>query len=132
MSKKVLAIYYSQSGQLGEIIDNLTRPLELAGATVEKVQVQPSTKYPFPWKGDSFFAVMPDCVHQVPTELAPITLKESKYDLVILGYQAWFLSPSIPVNSILHHPIVRSAIKDTPVVTITGARNMWITAFEKL
>lgn len=131
MTKKVLAIYFSQSGQLGDIIDNLTAPLSGPGISVENVCVQPATPYPFPWKGNTFFAVMPDCVLSVPTQLAPFQLKETKYDLIILGYQAWFLSPSIPFNSILNSPAVKSVLKDTPVVMITGARNMWITAFEK-
>ncbi len=131
MNKKVLAIYFSQSGQLGEIIDNLTLPISIPGVTVEKVIVQTATAYPFPWKGNSFFEVMPDCVLSIPTQLVPFTLKEDKYDLVILGYQAWFLSPSIPFNSVINTPSVRAVLKDTPVVMITGARNMWITAFEK-
>ncbi|MEO7524039.1 MAG: hypothetical protein ABIT58_08095 [Ferruginibacter sp.] len=131
MTKKVLAIYFSQSGQLGEIVDNLTAPVSMPGVTVEKVNVQVANPYPFPWKGNTFFAVMPDCVLSVPTQLAPFQLKEDKYDLVVLGYQAWFLSPSIPFNSILNNPQVRNVLKDTPVVMITGARNMWITAFEK-
>ncbi|CAN5452991.1 hypothetical protein BH11BAC3_BH11BAC3_14220 [soil metagenome] len=132
MSKKVLVIYYSQSGQLGDILQNLTQPLIDAGHTVEKVQFYPTTPYPFPWKGDSFFGVMPDCVLHQPTALAPFQLKEASYDLVILGYQAWFLSPSIPVNSILLEPAVRNVIKDTPIVAITGARNMWISAMEDI
>src|SRR5689334_22065148 len=124
MTKKVLAIYFSQSGQLGEIIDNLVDPMIQQGHSVEKVRIQPEVPYPFPWKGNSFFAVMPDCVHGVPAQLAPFHLKESRYDLVVLGYQAWFLSPSIPFNSILQHASVRNVLKDTPVVMITGARNM--------
>ena len=75
---------------------------------------------------------MPDCVLQVPTQLQPFQLKENGYDLIILGYQAWFLSPSIPVNSILLHPSVQAVLKNTPVVTITGARNMWISAMEEI
>jgi hypothetical protein len=132
MSKKVLVIYYSQSGQLGDIINSLINPLIEAGNTVETIRVQPLKAYPFPWKGKSFFAVMPDCVLGVPTELLPIQLKEKEYDLIILGYQAWFLSPSIPSNSILSHPAVKLALKNTPVVTITGARNMWISAMERI
>lgn len=131
MTKKVLAIYFSQSGQLGEIIDNLTTPLSIQDVRVEKVNIQVANPYPFPWKGNTFFAVMPDCVLSVPTQLAPFQLKENNYDLVVLGYQAWFLSPSIPFNSILNNPEVKAVLKDTPVVMITGARNMWITAFEK-
>ncbi|MEO6254551.1 MAG: hypothetical protein ABIO79_14660 [Ferruginibacter sp.] len=132
MSKKILVIYYTQSGQLEDILNCFTEPLVEAGNTVEKVRVRVANDYPFPWTGKAFFAVMPDCVLGVPTELKSFELKESKYDLVILGYQAWFLSPGIPVNSILSHPSVKAVLKDTPVVTITGARNMWITAMERI
>ena len=132
MSKKILVIYYTQSGQLEEILNSFTAPLIEAGNTVEQVRVHVAKDYPFPWTGKSFFAVMPDCVLSVPTELKSFQLKENKYDLIILGYQAWFLSPSIPSNSILNHPAIKAVLKDTPVVTITGARNMWISAMERI
>jgi len=132
MNKKVLVIYYSQSGQLGDIVNSLCSPLIAAGNTVEAIRVLPLMAYPFPWTGKSFFAVMPDCVLGVPTELQPIQFKGTAYDLIVLGYQAWFLSPSIPSNSILNHPSVKSVLKNTPIVTITGARNMWISAMERI
>ncbi len=132
MSKKVLAIYYSQTGQLGDIIDNFCAPLIEAGIAVEKAEIDLKNPYPFPWTTKSFFSVMPDCVLGVPAELAPFTLKESSYDLIILGYQAWFLSPSIPFNSLVQHPALRQVLKNTPVITITGARNMWVNAFQKV
>lgn len=132
MNKKVLAICYSQTGQLADIIDNVTAPLTEAGATVEKLRAFPAIPYPFPWTGTSFFAQMPDCVGSVPTKLQPIVLQEDAYDLVILGYQAWFLSPSIPTNSILQDAGIRRIIKNTPVITVTGARNMWLSAMERL
>jgi hypothetical protein len=132
MGKKILVIYYSQSGQLTEITDNLTAPLIAAGNTVEKLRVQVVNDYPFPWTGKAFFSVMPDSVQEVPTELKLFSLKETKYDLIILGYQAWFLSPSIPSNSILHHPSIKPVLNGTPVVAITGARNMWISAMERI
>ena len=132
MGKKVLAVFYSQSGQLEEIIDHFTRPLEEAGASVDKLRIYPEQAYPFPWTGKSFFSVMPDCVQQVPGRLQPFTFKESKYDLIVLGYQAWFLSPSIPFNTLLSDPKFQELGKDTPVITITGARNMWLSAMEKI
>jgi len=132
MNKKILVIYYTQSGQLEEIINNFTAPLAVEGNIVEKIRVQPVQPYPFPWTGKSFFAQMPDCVLHVPTQLQPFQLQETSYDLIILGYQAWFLSPCIPVNSILQDPAIQGVIKGTPVVTITGARNMWISAMEDL
>jgi len=132
MQKKVLAVFYSQSGQLRDIIDSFCAPLIDADISVEKVEVKMQNDYPFPWTTKRFFSVMPDCVLGVPAELAPFTLKESSYDLIILGYQAWFLSPSIPFNSLMHHPTFRQVLKNTPVITITGARNMWVNAFQKV
>jgi len=129
MYKKVLAIYYSQTGQLGEIIDNFTQPLTAAGIPVEKLSIKPAQDYLFPWTSERFYDVMPDCVLGVPVPLAPFTLRETEYDLIILGYQSWFLSPSIPANSLLQHPSFKAVLKDTPVITITGARNMWLNAF---
>ena len=129
MGKKILAIYYSQSGQLAEIIDQFTAPLTGAGISVEKVRIQMATDYPFPWTSEQFYSVMPDCVLGVGSKLAPFTLKEKSYDLIILGYQAWFLYPSIPVNSLLHDPVFRAVLPNAPVITITGARNMWLNAF---
>ena len=132
MDKKILAIYYTQSGQMGDIINSFTTPMAEAGAMVEKVQVKPVTEYKFPWKGNHFFSVMPDCVLSVPTALQPFDLKEKSYDLVILGYQPWFLSPSIPSNSIVNHPDFKTILKNTPVVTISAGRNMWLNAYDRI
>jgi hypothetical protein len=132
MGKKILAIYYSQSGQLEEIIEQFTGPLETAGHDVEKIRIMPEPGYPFPWTSQTFYSVMPDCVLGVPGALAPFSLGSASYDLVVLGYQAWFLSPSIPVNTLLHHPAFLAVLRNTPVITITGARNMWVNAFSEV
>lgn len=132
MGKKILVIYYTQSGQLEEILNNFTAPLKEAGNSVEQERVYVKNEYPFPWNGKAFFSVMPDCVLGVPTELQAINLKENKYDLIIFGYQAWFLSPGIPANSILLDPLFSAVLKDTPVIAVTGARNMWISAMERI
>jgi hypothetical protein len=132
MSKKVLAIYYSQSGQLRDIINNLSAPLLASGCTVETVSVKLKNEFPFPWTSEKFFALMPDCVLENPAALEPVHLKETAYDLIILGYQAWFLSPGTPSTAILQQPALKAVIKNTPVVTVTGCRNMWISALERI
>lgn len=132
MNKKVLAIYYTQSGQMGEIIDAFTAPLIEAGASVEKSQIRLVADYRFPWTGKRFFSVMPSCVLGIPEPIQPLNLKEHKYDLVILGYQPWFLSPSIPSNSLLQNEAFKTIIKDTPVITVSAGRNMWINAYVRV
>ncbi|MFD2146741.1 hypothetical protein [Mucilaginibacter antarcticus] len=75
---------------------------------------------------------MPDCQLDVPASLLPFELREDKYDLIVLGYQAWFLSPSIPFNSLMQDEKLKVVLKDTPVITATGARNMWLSAFVRV
>src|ERR1700759_1699374 len=132
MNKKVLAIYYSQSGQLEQIIDNFCAPLIGAGINVEKVRIKLKNDFAFPWTTKRFFSVMPDCVLDVVHELESFELQQSSYDLIILGYQPWFLSPSIPFNSLMHNSTFKNVLKNTPVITVTGVRNMWVNAFERI
>jgi hypothetical protein len=64
--------------------------------------------------------------------LEPFELKEPSYDLIIFAYQPWYLSPSLPANAILHHPSFMAVAKNTPVVTLIGARNMWLNSQERV
>ena len=130
--KKILAVYYSQSGQLAQIIDNFCSALISEGHSVEKVEVKLKNDFAFPWTTKRFFSVMPDCVQGVPHELKSFQLKESSYDLIVLGYQPWFLSPSIPFNSLMQDAAFKNVLKHTPVITITGVRNMWVNAFSTI
>jgi hypothetical protein len=132
MNKKVLAVYFTQSGQLEKIVDSFSVPFEEAGVTVEKVRIRPRNDYAFPWTAGRFFDVMPESVLSIPTELEPFSFRESSYDLVIFAYQPWYLSPSIPATAILNHPVFQAVVKNTPVVTLIGARNMWLNAQERV
>lgn len=123
---KVLVISYSQTGQLDQIIDHFLQPLE--GWSVERYKIRMRKPFDFPWNGPEFFGAMPDSVLEKPAEIEPLHLKEDHYDLIIFGYQPWFLSPSIPATSILHNEVVKKCMRDTDVLTIIGARNMWLNA----
>ena len=126
----ILAIYYTQSGQLEEIVKNFVAPIE--DATVDLIRFRPKKDYPFPWNDRDFYNEMPDSVQEVPVDLEEINYKHTKYDLIIIGYQPWFLSPSIPATSLLKDERFKAILKDTPVVTIIGARNMWLNAQESV
>jgi len=132
MIKKILVVYYSQTGQLEAIANSFTAPFSAAGFSVEKVHITPAKTYQFPWTAKRFFEEMPGSVLGIPEPLLPFHFKETSYDLVIIGWQPWFLSPSIPSNSLLRDPAFKAVIKDTPVIMLTGARNMWLNAMEKI
>ncbi len=131
MGKNILAVYFSQSGQTKAIVDNFLRPIIADGNDVEFLEIQPVHTFPFPWSTPAFFDTVPESVDMIPTRLEPWCTKSHQYDLIILGWQPWNLSPSIPFNSILQDEQFKSILKNTPVITIAGCRNMWINAQEK-
>ena len=133
--KNVLVVYYSQSGQLKDIAANISKPfMEDSGINVDFHQIKPEKPFPFPWDKVSFFDAFPESFLQIPADLKPVStdILNTKYDLILLHYQVWYLSPSIPVNSFLKSAEAKILLKDTPVVTISGSRNMWIMAQEKV
>lgn len=129
MAKNILVVYYSQTGQLGEVLQNFLQPLK-ATHVVEVIQIETKEEFGFPWDTKSFFSAMPPAVLEQEIPLKDFSPKLSRYDLVVIGYQPWFLSPSIPATSFLKHSNFRNVIANTPVITVIGARNMWINAQE--
>lgn len=133
MNKKVLILFYSQSGQLKTIVDYFKQPFLDKGISLEIAEIKPVNNFDFPWKDSAhFFDTMPESVLAETIPLQPFSFQSSTYDLVVFAYQPWYLTLSIPANSAIHHPDVQKILKNTPVVTLIGARNMWLNAQENL
>ncbi len=133
--KNVLVIYYSQSGQLEDIAKSIAKPLlDNEEVHVDFYEIRTVHSFPFPWRSDVFFNVFPETFQQIPEEIHPpaTAVLEQKYDLVLFHYQVWYLTPSIPINSFLKSPYAKRILADTPVVTISGSRNMWAKAQDKV
>lgn len=131
--RKVLAINYSQTGQLSRILQSISQPItQSEQIEFEVINVEPAKPFPFPWPFLQFFRIFPETVAMEPVELKPITPKYQQYDLVILSYQVWFLSPSLPIATFLQSSQAKSLLADTPVITVIGCRGMWLMAQEKV
>ncbi|WP_439557011.1 hypothetical protein [Dyadobacter sp.] len=126
----ILVVNYSQTGQLNEIIDHFLLPFDQAN--IERVIIKPAKPFVFPWTTDEFFDKMPECVLEEPIELEPFHFSSTRYDLIVLGYQPWFLSPSLPFTSLLKSPAFKAVMNGTPLVTIIGGRNMWLNSQESV
>lgn len=130
---KILAINYSQSGQLNEIVDNFLIPIKNdSNFDIDRIVFDLEKPFPFPWTNDAFFDAMPESVKEIEQPLQKINYKHEKYDLVIFGYQPWFLSPSIPSSSILQNEEFKQRIENSEVITLVGARNMWLNSQESV
>ena len=126
--KKLLVVYYSQSGQLKQIVERFLIPF--SGVDVETFVIQPKNPFPFPWDTSSFFNVMPESVLEEPIAIDAPKFKYEKYDLILFAYQPWYLSPSLPATAILKHKAFQKRLNNTPVITLIGSRNMWLNAQE--
>ena len=130
--KKVLVLYHSQSGQLKKVMDRIVTPLELA-QTIEcnYREIKEVKRYPYPWPFYTFFNAFPEAVNLDGCDVEPIEMQK-EYDLIVLGYTVWFLSPSIPVTGFLKSDQAKGLFKGKPVVTVIACRDMWLTAQEKM
>jgi hypothetical protein len=132
--RQVLIVHFSQTGQLDRLAQSVCAPLQQhTDIQLDFLQLQPAQPYPFPWPFLDFFRIFPETVLMRPQPLLPLAVDASKrYDLVILAYQVWFLSPSQPMTAFLASPEAAQLLKGTSVVTLIGCRNMWLMAQEKI
>ena len=130
---RILVLHYSQTGQLSRGLRSMMAPLE-SRADVEVVwqELVPRTPYPFPWPFLRFFDTFPECVYMDAPPNEPVEFDpDSRFDLIVLGYQVWFLAPSLPVTAFLRSPAAR-VLRGRPVITFIACRNMWLSAQDKV
>jgi len=132
MVKKVLAVHFSQTGQAAALLENIVLPLrEQVDVSLTHVALQVSPAFPFPWPFWQFLDTFPETVHLDAPPLVALPLDgHESFDLIILAYPVWFLSPPPPLTAFLQHPAARAALRGRAVVTATACRNMWVMAQE--
>src|SRR5437870_30041 len=132
MKPRILVVYYTQTGQLRTILDSVVADME-GSVDIDYLPIEPVKPFPFPWKTLEFFDAMPETVQHIPIAIKPLpeAITKQHYDLIIFGYQPWFLNPSQPITGLLNSEFV-SIFKDRPVITVIGCRNMWLNAQEKV
>lgn len=127
--KNVLVVNYSQTGQLTELGAQLIAPLAAAGHRVHLENLVPETPFPWPWSLVDFVDVFAEAVQLDAQPLKPLGIPaDADFDLVILCYQVWYLSPALPMVAFLNSDSGKRLLRGKPVVTLVACRNMWLTA----
>src|SRR4029077_7788313 len=100
--------------------------LASAGVDVVCEDIHPCASYPYPWRSVvRFFDALPDAILGCPAEIEPLRFDPlERFDLAILAYPVWFLSPATPVQGFFRSPYARG-LRDTDVITISVSRAMW-------
>ncbi len=131
--RNVLVVFYSQTGQLARLTEKFIEPLKQEeNINLEIMSLKPIPEFGFPWKFIEFFNIFPETVHLRPRRIERLDFQRERYDLIIIAYTVWFLSPSQPITAFLLNRRTKNIIKDTPVVTLIGCRNMWLMAQEQM
>ncbi len=128
--KSVLAVYYSQSGQMRAVMDRVLAPVAAArDIKLTRVALEVEPAFPYPWPFWRFLDAFPETVALMPPPLKPLPLRgDERFDLIVLGYPVWFLSPVPAMTAFLQSSAARAILRGSPVVTVTACRNMWLMA----
>ena len=125
--RRILTVEFSQSGQLTGVMDQVLEPLQQAGHSVQRLRLELETPFPFPWPFWQFMDNFAETAALSPPPLAPWEMS-GEFDLIIIGYPVWFLSPPPAITAFLQSAQGQALLKGKPVVTLTACRNMWIQA----
>jgi hypothetical protein len=130
---RFLLISYSQSGDAARVAEALRESLHAPGVEIVPECIRPVPDYPFPWKSlFRFFNVLPECHLGPPSTIEqPVFNPDDNYDLILLIYQVWFLTPSLPIQGFLASPAAR-VLSGRKVITVSVSRNMWQSASEAM
>ena len=131
---KILVVTYSQTGQLERVVNPIIGPLQrMHELDVHIERLKPSPDYAFPWSFWSIANVFPEAARGVPTSLKPLDIDPSlDFDLIILGYTVWYLSPSPPMTSFLTSQESKRLLNGKPVITVVACRDMWLMAQQSM
>jgi len=130
----IAVFYYTQTGQALQIAQSVCQPLEAAGNTVIYKAIEPEIPFPFPWTCWSFFETFPETRLSIPTgKLKEIDFSDvNDAGLVVISGQSWYLSPSLPLQAFFQDEKVKSYLKGKNIVNLSGCRNMWVMAQDKI
>lgn len=124
--KSILVISYSQSGEVERVARMFAEQLQSPGVEIAFAALQPIADYPYPWRSiRRFFDTMPECVLRQPSPIQPLPIDpRTRYDLIVLAYPVWFLTPAPVVQGFFNTPQA-ALLRDTEVITICVCRAMW-------
>ncbi len=130
--KKVLVLYYSQTGQLESVVKSFISKLPDDEIKVDLREINGAQNYPYPWGFYEFADEFAEAALVEGAPIKPVKNLEDEYDLIILGYTIWFLSPSSPIVGFLKSKQAKKIFKNKPVITLIACRDMWVMAQEKM
>jgi flavodoxin len=127
---RVLVVYYSQSGQTARAVEGLVSAIaEPTSVDVVNLRecVAGAVNYPLPWSFFRFVRAQPEAFFPQAERSSATDIDFQRYQVVVIAYPVWFMSPAMPVSSWLLS-LPPGSLEGVKVVTLSTCRNMWYTA----
>ncbi len=133
MGSSVLIVYYSLTNQTAMVIHNIAAVLHKRGYKTDIHRIRPIDDWCLPLTKAAFARQALQTFAGLPLRCAieEMHLNRLDYEHVILGWQPWFLRPSIPVESFLKSTMGR-VVRGRKVWLVGTCRSMWSLAQEIL
>lgn len=133
---KILAIYYSLTGQTEGVLRAMAEGLEASSHQVDFAAIETiGERYRLPYHKGRFFWewALAWMGKEIRVEVEPLSLPQpiQSYDLILLGHQPWYLDTSIPMASWLESPEAQ-ALGGMDVVSVITARTLWERAYRRM
>lgn len=121
--KRILVLFYSQTGQLKEILKKVFSKLA-SDNHIDYLEIKaPQITFPLNWQ--SMFDLFPESVLQIPCEIAYDMPDNNQYDAVVLGFQTWFLNLSLPMLAFTQTEDFIKLVENRNVYLLMDCRNSW-------
>ena len=130
--RRYLIVTYSQSGQTARAAEIFAANLPNQGeVSIDQLNLAEDEgvrgAYRMPWGLFDFLRAQPEAFEPSMRLRASSTVRLDQYDVVVIVYPVWFLSPATPVSSFLRG-LPPCSLAGKEVVTIATCRNMWFEA----
>ena len=102
----ILAVYYSLTHQTETAVRRIVGALEHAKHHVTLRALEPIPPYTLPLPPSTSRSLLLGALRgRWPiVDLHPLELPDRDWDVLLIGYQPWFMTPSVPIHSLLKGP----------------------------
>lgn len=123
---KALIIYYSLTKQAERVANAIAGGLRKESCDVVLKEIELAEPYIFPFKSPlDFFKISLDMWRGEKIEIKPMNIDAEQFDLVVLGSQTWWLSPSLPISALLSKEESRTYFEGKNVAVFVVCRGAW-------
>lgn len=132
-TRRILVVYHSSTGDVLEVINTLlAASFGDSRIDITWFELRADRPLTLPASLRALFNTAPETIGVGPAEISVDWSEDrDQFDLIVLGWQVWWLRPSAPVRAFLASPL-RERLRNRDVILVGCSRQMWVSAHHHL